>query len=87
MDITFQILANCSNKSYDSLVEQYGKSNVDSLLSGEYIVKLQNGTITKTEKGISYSKPIQSATNEKLGSEGYQLLTDSGKFSGTQLLS
>jgi hypothetical protein len=81
-NLELTILSNCSGKNYKSLIEAYGKNNIDSLVNKGYIAILQNGSVTRTELGMSLSKPMTSVTNEKLGKDGYQLIVDADAYSG-----
>ncbi len=73
--LTLTILKNCSNKSYTSLCEAYGKNNIDKMISENLIVN-SNGIILKTEIGVKYSSPLKTGLQENFG-DGYQLITDS----------
>ena len=86
MDLTLQILRNCSGKSLSVLTEMFGDSNVQAVINQGYIALLPDGTITKTETGMSLATPISTGMNEKMGKDGFNLITDSSIDIDGQLL-
>ena len=88
MDLTLQILQSCSGKTLTSLNETFGDAAVSSAIAQGYIAVLPDNTISKTEKGMQLSKPLGNPMNEKIGQDGYNLITDSDiNIEGQLLLS
>lgn len=80
-NLELTILGNCSGKTYDSLKQQYGANVINSMLTKGYISVVE-GKVVRTEIGLSLSKPMQNPTNEKLGTDGNQLLLDASGYNG-----
>ena len=76
-ELDFKILNTCSGKTYDKLVETFGKIAIDKLIKLQYIVKLPNGVITRTEDGVKISKPLDIREDTYKDTASFNLLTDS----------
>ena len=76
-ELHLKILNNCSGKQYQKLVETYGRQPIDYLIANNYIVKLSNGVLTRTEEGLQMSKPLDLRENVFKSKQHFNLITDS----------
>ena len=77
-ELHFKILNSCSGKTYKTLVENYGKKDVDFLVNSNYIVILKNDIVTRTEDGVNISKPIDVRENIFKSKKDFHPINDSG---------